>query len=165
MLLSILKGAPLWVWPLLALLIYFGLKATRQRTSFTLPIYFLPLLAIISVNAVNSLPASNYVWLAFAITYSIGAWIGFGFQKTIVLEKSGNKAVLAGEWVTFTVLMIIFWMNFFGGVTKALSPSIYGSTIFHAIFAAVAAFAAGLFLGRAIRVFKHKSTPPILSQN
>ena len=113
MLLSILKGAPLWVWPMLAFLIYFGLKATRQRTSFALPMYFLPLLAILSVNAVNSLSANNNVWFAFAIAYLVGAWIGFGFQKEIVLEKSGNKVVLAGEWVTLAVLMIVFWMNFF----------------------------------------------------
>lgn len=156
MLLSILKGAPLWVWPMLAFLIYFGLKATRQRTSFALPMYFLPLLAILSVNAVNSLSANNNVWFAFAIAYLVGAWIGFGFQKEIVLEKSGNKVVLAGEWVTLAVLMIVFWMNFFGGATKAISPDIYESSVFHMTFAAIAALAAGSFLGRAARVLTYK---------
>jgi len=153
MVLSILMGAPLWVWPLLVFLIYFGLKATRQRTAASWPIYLLTMLGLLSVNAVNTLPAAGYIWIVFGLAYLGGAIGGSRFQKTIIREKVGTKVTFAGEWLTFVVIMIVFWMNFAGGVFKAIAPDIYNGSPFHIAFATIAGLAAGSFLGRALRVY------------
>lgn len=154
MLMSILEGAPIWAWPLLVFLIYLGFKATRQRTILKLIIYLLPLLGLLSVNAVRSLPAASYIWGIFTFGYLFGAWAGFLFQKKILLKKLEKHVVLAGEWLTFVVLMAIFWMNFLVGAVKIISPEIYGLPMFHIIFSVVAALTAGSFIGRSARVFK-----------
>lgn len=151
-LLMVLTGAPLWVWPLLLFLIYFGLKATRLRTVPAWPQYVLPFLGLLSVNAINGLSPKSSIWLLFAVAYLLGAGLGFWFQRSVVLQKSGASVRLAGEWVTFVVLMIVFWMNFFGGTVKAVAPEMFSALYFHQIFATVAGLAAGSFLGRAIRV-------------
>lgn len=148
----IASGAPLWVWPLLVLLIYIGLKATRTRTVAAWPVYVLPLLGLLSVNALNGLAPISSVWGLFAVAYLIGAGTGFKFQRSVILEKTGASVTLVGEWVTFVVLMVVFWMNFVGGVMRAIAPDTYTSTEFHLIFAAFAGLAGGIFLGRAARV-------------
>lgn len=153
---SILSGAPIWVWPLLAVLIFFGLKTTRTRTVPTWPLYVLPLLGLLSVNAVNGLSPALLVWIIFAFAYLVGAGLGFKFQLGVVVKKSGASVTLAGEWVTMLVVMIVFWMNFLGGVIRVLAPDIFASTGFHLVFAATAALAAGSFLGRAMYVLTAK---------
>ncbi len=153
MLVSILSGAPVWVWPLLVFLVFFGLKATRSRETPSLPIYLLPLLGLLSLNAVNSLQGAGYLWIVFAVAYLFGALAGFGFQRHVISEKSAGRVNLKGEWITFIVLMTVFWMNFAGGVVKAISPDTYASAGFHIVFTIIAGLAAGSFIGRALRVF------------
>lgn len=162
MLISILSGAPLWVWPLLAFLVFFGLKATRSRETPSLPIYLLPLLGLLSLNAVNSLQGAGALWFVFSVAYLFGAFLGFGFQKRVIREKSAKGVSLKGEWVTFMVLMTVFWMNFTGGVVKAISPDTYASTGFHILFTVIAGLAAGSFIGRALRVFSTTASPNAL---
>lgn len=159
MLLSILNGAPIWVWPLLALLVFFGLKATRNRVTPTLPIYLLPLLALLPLNAVNSLQGAGFLWAVFGLAYVIGGLLGFAFQRRIISQKSAGRVTLRGEWVTFAVVMAVFWMNFVGGVVGAISPDTYASNGFHIMFATIAGLAAGSFIGRALRVFLTTSSP------
>lgn len=153
---SIFLGAPLWVWPLLAFLIYFGLKATSARTVVAWPLYVLPLLGLLSVNAVNGLSPSVFSWILFFLAYLVGAGAGFWFQRCIASQKTGATVTLVGEWVTLLVLMVVFWMNFLGGVMRVVAFDLFTSATFHHVFAAVAGLAAGSFLGRAIRVFSIK---------
>jgi hypothetical protein len=155
--LNFITNAPLWVWPLLALLISFGFIATRERTTLIAPLYGLPFLGILSLSAVNALTISPSVWALFFCAYIIGAWRGFVFQEGIILFKSRTHVTLSGEWVTMIVVMTIFWMNFVGGAMQAVAPTTYASTTFHVIFASIAGLTAGVFLGRALRLMTSPS--------
>lgn len=93
------------------------------------------------------------------MAYVLGAGLGYQFQRRIIIGKSAGRITLKGEWLSMAVLMMIFWMNFVGGVINAISPDIYASTAYHCVFAAVAGMAAGSFIGRALRVFFTPSTP------
>lgn len=159
MLTGILTGAPIWVWPLLVVLITLGLLASKSRTRPCLPTYLYWLLGLISLNALNALSPAPVVWMAFAAAYLLGAWLGYHFQKRIIIAKSAGRITLKGEWLSMLVLMLIFWMNFVGGVINAISPEVYASTTYHMVFATVAGLAAGTFIGRALRVFLTPSTP------
>lgn len=158
MLSGILNGAPIWVWPLLALLIGLGVLASRTRSTPTLPVYFLPLLGILSINSVNSLSPAPLIWGVFVIAYIIGIRFGFLFQNRQIVEKSNGRVTLKGEWVTLAVFMCIFWLNFVGGAVGAMSPDIYESTGFHLVFALIAGMIAGSFVGRGFSVLKAPST-------
>lgn len=155
--LSFITNAPLWVWPLLALLISFGFVATRERTTLIAPLYGLPLLGILSFNTVNGLTPDASVWVLFFGAYVIGAWYGFVFQESIILYKSRTHVTLSGEWLTMVVVMVIFWMNFVGGAMQAVAPAAYASLTFQAIFASIAGLTAGVFLGRATRLITSPS--------
>lgn len=56
---AIFAAAPVWVWPLLALLLTLGLNAMRSRSTPALPFYALPLLGLLSLRSVLSLEASG----------------------------------------------------------------------------------------------------------
>jgi len=153
MLSDILTGAPLWVWPILVGLILLGLKATKDREALCLPSFFYPLFGLISVNSVTGLRASGLVWLGFGAAYLIGAFLGNRFQGRIILGKSVKHVRLKGEWLTMAVLMVIFWMNFVGGVVAAVLPVAFASFGFKIGFALVAGLVAGSWAGRALRTF------------
>ncbi|MEQ9695682.1 hypothetical protein [Shimia sp. SDUM112013] len=154
MVISILHGAPFWVWPVLALLVWLGLRATRVRSVASWSLYVLPLAGLLSLNAVHGLNVGVAVWAVFGGGYLSGALFGRRYQAGLVLEKSGGVVRLAGEWMTLLVLMIVFWVNFAGGVAQAIAPVVYASFGFKLGFAAIAGLAAGSFLGRAIAVLR-----------
>lgn len=148
----IITGTPIWVWPLLGLLVFVGLRATRSRETMVLPLYFLPLLGVLSVMAVNRFHPGPIIWGAFAMAYLLGVGAGFGLQKKVLLEKTGHRVRLRGEWVTLGLMMVVFWMNFTGGVMRVVVPQIYNGAGFQAGFTVIAGLVAGIFLGRAVRV-------------
>lgn len=156
---NILTNAPVWIWPLLILLILIGLRASKDRSAPIWLICSLPLLGLLSLNAVNGLTPNPGIWLVFALLYLLGAVLGLGFQRRIILEKTASRVTLRGEWLTLVVLMAIFWMNFVGGFLNAVFPAVYASWVFHAIFAAAAGLSAGSFMGRAVAAIKAPVSP------
>ncbi|MCP5073819.1 MAG: hypothetical protein GY947_11070 [Rhodobacteraceae bacterium] len=153
MIYGILTNAPIWVWPLLVLLIFVGLKASKQRTTSTLPIYLLPLLVFLSLNAVSKLPSPGFIWFVFLGAYCGGAATGYLAQKRWIIAKEQKTVSLRGEWITLIAVMTLFWMNFATGVVKAISFETYNSTGFFIVFAVIAGLVSGSFAGRAYRVF------------
>ncbi len=151
---SSLAGAPPWVWPFLAFLIFVGIKATRPRTVLAWPIYILPLLGGFAVNAVNGLSPNMTTWAAFFLGYIAGIIFGYWLQAGIVIEHFGAKVSLRGEWITLAVLMAVFWLNFMSGAVSAIAPEIHNSDLFHMTFAGIAGFASGSFLGRALKTYR-----------
>lgn len=151
---QILTGAPIWVWPLLALLVFLGTKATKLRETPVILIYCLPLLGILSLRSVGSLPSPITAWSIFALSYSIGAFLGFKYQSKWVLEHKGKTVILKGEWITLVAMMSLFWANFAIGFVQATNPELLGDASFVAPFCALIGLAAGSFLGRALKVMK-----------
>ena len=154
MIAGILQNAPIWVWPLLVVLIAVGLRASRAREARTWMVYALPVLGVLAVSAVSRLPAPVWIWGVFVLAYGLGALAGFRFQGRIILHKANGVARLSGEWLTLVVLMVIFWMNFAAGFTAQVMPWVYVSIGFHSAFAMVEGLASGSFLGRAARLLR-----------
>lgn len=150
---ALFTNAPLWVWPLLALLIVVGLNAMRTRQTLALAIYGLPLLGILPLRTVAGLEAAPWVWAVFAGAYALGAVIGFRFQAPRVLAKQSGRVRLRGEALTLVAVLVIFLANFLRGVLDAVAPQALESAGFAAALAGVLALVAGSFLGRALCVF------------
>lgn len=151
---QLFTGAPIWVWPLLAVLIFVGLRARHERTVPVVLLYGLPALGILALRSTVALAAGAAIWGVFVLAYGAGIWGGYVLQKRWLLGREGNKAQLAGEGLTLLVMMVIFWANFVGGVLQAVAPEVYSNTIFHIVFVALIAVAGGSFSGRASRVWK-----------
>lgn len=152
---GILSGAPIWVWPLLIVLLFIGYKASKPRQTSVILFYYLPLLGLISINSVTSLPFQKVAWICFGIGYVAGAAGAYTLQNKWLLGKQDKTILLSGEWFTMLVLMVIFWMNFTGGMVEAVSPGVYSTQGFIALFALLVGAASGSFLGRALKVINY----------
>lgn len=151
---GVANGAPIWVWPLLIVLLFVGLRATRKRSSSIFLYYGLPFLAILSMRTVFIQPNQMTAWLCFLSAYAAGAALAYRWQSRWLVEKSGNRISLRGEWVTLITVMIIFWSNFANGMVLDIAPAAQNSLIFTAIFTATIGWASGTFLGRTLYVLR-----------
>jgi len=154
MFIDIIKGAPIWVWPLLALLIFFGYQASKDRRVPIVIICLLPLLGIISLRSIGSLPNPVFAWTSYGIGYALGSAFGYVKQASWIIAREDKMITLKGEWITMLTMMVVFWMNFASGVTKEISPQTFASDEFTVISTLVAGIVGGIFLGRAIRVVR-----------
>ncbi len=159
---QLLTGAPIWVWPLLAVLVLTGLRARKERTVPEVFIYCMPALGIIGWRSVAALPAEDWIWAVFFAGYGVGCWGGYLLQQRWLLGREGKMVHLAGEGLTLGVMMIIFWANFAGGVLQAIAPQLHGGAVFQITFVAVLACAGGSFAGRALRVWRYSGRTQLL---
>lgn len=149
---SFLAQTPFWVWPLFALLIALGLRASRTRRSPALLVYAMPALWLISVNTLLRLPQPGLVIPAHLVGYAIGAAAGLALQKRWILEKSAGSVLVKGEWLTLATMMTLFLANFVNGLVATVAPALQASGVFLALFAAFTDMASGTFGGRAVRL-------------
>ncbi|MCF6320560.1 MAG: hypothetical protein L3J32_02185 [Rhizobiaceae bacterium] len=149
----ILMGPPVWVWPLLAGLLILGLRASKTRRVPIILIYLLPLLGLISINAVVGLERQLIAWIVYFAAYGIGVFAGFAKQAKWLLAKESGRVRLAGEWITLSAMMTIFWVNFIVGTVGAVNPQLLSNAGFIAVSVGLIACASGSFLGRALRVY------------
>ncbi|MCX7560550.1 hypothetical protein OS190_13315 [Sulfitobacter sp. F26204] len=152
MFLAIIFGTPIWVWPLLAFLIGYGIRASRDRDTSVWPVYLVPLLGLITLKTIITAPGGQSVWIAYVAAYALAAVAGFGLQRRWLVEKHDRRVTLKGEWLTFAVVMILFWSNFAYGVTRAIAPDVITQVSNQVVYAVVVAFASGSLLGRALQV-------------
>ena len=152
---------PVWVWVILAGLIVIGLAATRARAVPARVFLFLPLVGVLSLVTVAQSGAVDWfgpiVWAAFAAAYGLGAGAGWRAQGRIILglaEGPGRRVRLRGEWLTFGLLMVIFWLRFVRATLEAVAPAIEQGAAGTFVFVAIAAMAAGAFLGRSLRTLR-----------
>jgi hypothetical protein len=150
----LITDAPLWVWPLFALLLLVGLRARRDREVPVFMIYALPLLSILSLRSIYVTGASGWVWGIFIVASVVGAMAGHRMQEGWVMARTGRTVHLAAESVTLLVIMTLYWSNFAGGILRDLAPEVYANAGFHAALSVVLGLFSGSFLGRALRVWR-----------
>ncbi|MEQ6203627.1 hypothetical protein ABMC88_11290 [Sulfitobacter sp. HNIBRBA2951] len=151
---GIFTGAPLFVWPLLAGLVFLGLRARQARSVPVAAFYALPLMVLLGVRTTSALPAGVWIWAVFALAYGAGAVAGFLLQARWTLGREGTRVRLSGESLTLLVVMVLFWANFVSGALEAVAPAVYLHPLFQAAFAALLAMGSGSFAGRALHVLR-----------
>ena len=151
---GILNGVPIWVWPLFLVLLFFGLRASRQRSAPVWVSYLLPLMGLLSINTAANLGNPLLVWSIFVVGYVVGLILGIILQSKWIVSKDKGRVTLAGEWMTLTTMMTIFLANFVAGTLKAVSPALYQSYGFVVVFVFLIACASGMFFGRGVQVYR-----------
>lgn len=161
MLMSVVTGAPVWVWPLLAGLLALGLHAGRDRESPVLPFYLLPLLGVSSLATAAGMSGGWPVWLGFGAAYAVGALAGYRAQGRWVRGRMPGRVALRGEWVTLSAIMLLFWSAFGWNLAAALAPQTMAALAPQLLWAVLAGVAAGSFPGRGLRVVRMPATPAL----
>ena len=148
---GILTGAPIWVWPLLAVLVWLGLRSSKQRRVPVWLVYAMPLLALTSFERILALAEKPYGLHGYLAGYALGTLGGWIGQRRWLITKSNGIVEVKGEWFTLLAVMTIFWANFVQGVLGALAPDVLAAPLYAPIFAMVIGIPGGFFLGRTAR--------------
>jgi hypothetical protein len=146
MLIQILSHTPIYVWAILAFLVWRGVNALREREITARKLCIIPLVMLaLSLQdiAVKFGPgaADMAAWLAGAALGALLAW-KFGSARTSPGGMPGSVRV-AGSPLPLLMMLAVFFTKYLASVLLAVQPALRQDTAF--AFAVCALF--GLFNG------------------
>lgn len=157
--LEIILGAPIYVWAILALLIWKGWKARRSYTISLKDLMILPLAMLVWTT--YSI-IKNYDLLAlapwmFSVSLGVGLGLVMTHKNSLRFDKKKKIIEFPGSWIPMILFLSIFSLRFCLGATYSVHPELKGS-IQLLIVENFATILSAIFLGRFIgtlKRFKH----------
>jgi hypothetical protein len=155
---QIIIHTPIWVWALLALLLWLGIKQSLPGQPSLLRITVVPLvLASLSLlgtlSAFGSAPAVMLTWLAAAIV--LAKWVLLSpLPDTTRYDIRTRTFQVPGSWVPLALMMGIFANKYFVGVALNLHPELAHEAVFTLGFSALYGAFSGVFAARAARLWR-----------
>ncbi len=150
----VVSNIPLFVWPLFALLVFVGLRASKPRVMPIAVFYGLPFIGLAALPTLMRFGLSAHVLVTFLAAFAVGALQGFNLQKRLITSIENSRITVKGEWFTMIAVMTIFFSNFALGTINAVKPELAASQIFITAFLCLVGFCSGTFFGRSLQVIK-----------
>jgi hypothetical protein len=158
---SVLKNTPVWVWGLLAALIWLGLTQVRARTASLKRIVIFPvamtLMALVSMaTSFGNSPTIGYVMLAWLV--AAGAMVALIGSTSAPAGTSYDATTrtfaMRGSWVPMVIILGIFLTKYVVGVETAMNPGLARDGEYTLIVGALYGVFSGVFAGRAARLLR-----------
>lgn len=155
--LNTLQNTPWWVYGVLLLLCYYGIKAlSPARESKTSLLVTPPILLVYSLYSLNltlNPPLSLSGWLIALLIGSLAALLIFS-RKGIELDDSQTGLILPGSIKTLMLYLLFFAVNYYFGYQAAVHPELSVTLQMVLLKACASGFASGLFCGRTIKLYR-----------
>jgi hypothetical protein len=155
---QIITRTPIWVWALLALLIGLGYQQSKTRVLGLRRVMVIPavltLLSILgTVSAFGSSPQVLFTWLAAA---SLLAFVVLQLPLSAGhrFDPQTSKLHVLGSWVPLALMMGIFANKYVVGVALSMHPELAQNATFTLAFSALYGAFSGVFIGRAVRLWR-----------
>lgn len=141
---SILAGAPLWVWGALAYLLFIGMRATKNRILHPLKLFLMPIIFMV-INYKLIFLGNNFG--SYMICLITGSWIGFmiALKKSIKIFHDIKRIELPGNYYTIVLLILFFIGKYILGYLGATQPSM--AIKYTIIDTSISGLLSGYFLG------------------
>ncbi|MFJ2988070.1 DUF6622 family protein [Collimonas sp. NPDC087041] len=156
MLAQIISHTPLWVWALLAFLVYRGLLASVDREVTLRKISVIPLVMLaLSWQGMSAIfgitPLTALCWCASAAVAAALNWRLFRSDRVIPYPERG-VLFQRGSWLPLVLMMGIFVTKYTVAVLIAVQPQLAHESAFVATVCALYGIFNGMFIGRLLRV-------------
>jgi len=156
MLQQILTHTPLWVWAVLAFLLYRGLLASADREIalkriFVIPVVMLALALQGIVSGFGAVPAAAAVWFACMLAGTALAWRAFDFGS-VRIDAARRMIFQRGSWMPLLLMMGIFCTKYAVGAALSLQPRLAQQLWFAVSVCALYGLFNGIFFGQALRI-------------
>jgi hypothetical protein len=153
---KIIIHTPLWVWALLAFLIYRGIRSAADREIKFGRVFIIPLVMLgLSLHGIASTFGTGaeamLVWLLFAIAAGLLAWHFSGY-RTIMADPARGVIVQPGSWTPLMLIMGIFFTKYVVAVTLVLHPQYRQHAVFVTAICALYGVFNGIFIGSLLRI-------------
>jgi hypothetical protein len=154
MLQQILIHTPVYVWAILAVLVWRGVAALREREMTVRSLFIVPIVMLaLSLQDVLMKFGSNTValgaWAAAAAGSALLVW-KFGRSRTAPGATPGS-VIVRGSWAPLAMMMAIFFTKYAASVLLAVAPHARQDVLVVAGVCALFGVFSGSFLGRLAR--------------
>ena len=156
--LPILQGAPLWVWALLALLLFLGIRSLRTRAVPVASLVALPL-AFFGLSVTNLLPFDQLspirigVWVAALLVGMIPGWFVVPPAR-IAIDRPRRRITVPGSVVPLILMLAAFAGGFYFGYLFARYPELKTDPTTLAAASTYRGLMSGYFLVQTLRLFR-----------
>jgi hypothetical protein len=146
---TLITHTPLYVWPLLLLLIWGGLQARKtHKVTYRSLLIFPTIMLIWSLYAALS-QASLFSLSLWAVSILLGVFFGYLTVRRIPLhfDKESKILVIPGSYIPLILFLSIFALRYTLQATHALVSGFIGTPSYF-LLEAGATLISGMFLGR-----------------
>lgn len=158
---------PVWVWALLAFLIFIGVRSLKAAT---MPLWRLALLpSVFLVWGLASLlatfkptPLSLGAWLA---AFLVGGAIGYAMmgRRNVAVDRPNRAVTLPGSPANLVMILLIFCTKYAFGYLQATRGGIVHDPAFILANLGVSGLLTGILAGRFFRLWQlYAGTPAVL---
>ncbi|KAA9000606.1 hypothetical protein FJU30_10290 [Affinibrenneria salicis] len=157
-----MRHTPSWVWVVLLLLIYSGLKARRPRRQTQLRLLLLPAIFLVwgLVSIFLALPAWGAGLVGFAAAFVLCGALSWRLNKDVgYYDASGGQYVRAGTGWPLVVMLLTFAGRYYCAIQLAWEPTLATSAVFCALSGIVGGFSAGFFAAGSGRLLMQRYYP------
>jgi hypothetical protein len=151
---QIVSHTPVYVWALLAFLIYRGWLASQDRETSLRKVALIPLVMVgLSVTSINGNgPLGDGLWGLWALGAVASAAAIWQFsRREIMVNRAAGTVLQRGSWMPLALMVAIFVTKYTVAVMSAMHPELPHSVPFAASVAVLYGVFNGLFLGRLAR--------------
>lgn len=147
-----IRGAPVWVWPLFAFLVYLGVRGLKPGRASLLRLAILPLVfLILSIHSLITRfgvsTATLVVWLpCLGVGAALGLWLTA--RLNAVADRARGVVRTPGSVIPLAVTLVIFVMEYTMGYTAARWPEMVADPRYVTISLALSGLLVGVLLGR-----------------
>jgi multisubunit Na+/H+ antiporter MnhC subunit len=157
---QILTHTPLWVWALLAFLIYRGLNAMQPRMITPSRALILPLVFL--VWGLSGLINSRSLVLDLALAlFVVGALVGLAAGSALAtltpaprLDQQAGALAMPGSPIPLAMIVTAFVIKYVGAVALAMASDPATQAEIAGALALIGGAFAGLFWGRTLALFR-----------
>ncbi len=152
---QIIQHTPLYVWAILALLMYRGLAASKQRQTSIKKLYIIPVvMLLLSLQGMySSFGLSGWAPLAWLSGAAAGAALAWYLIDPANISADPQQGMIhqPGSWAPLMLMMAIFCMKYLVAVILAMNPARQHQLVFVIPVCALYGLFSGIFLGNLLR--------------
>lgn len=157
---TVLKSTPVWVWGLLAGLIWLGLSQARDRTAGLARVTIMPVVMTGlslwgTISAFGNSPMFGYVMLAWMFTAAVALAVitPMAVPPGTVYDPATRTYAMRGSLVPLALILGIFLTKYVVGVELAMKPTLAQDGEYTLIVGALYGLFSGIFSGRTARLW------------
>lgn len=151
---QIISHTPVYVWALLAFLIYRGWLASQDRETSLLKVAVIPLVMLgLAVSGIGTAgPLGEAVWAIWGLGAAASAAAIWTLStREISVNRAAGTLQQRGSWMPLCLMIAIFATKYTVAVLSAMHPEVARSLPFAASITLLYGVFNGLFLGRLAR--------------
>lgn len=165
--LIIIRHTPVWVWILLAYLIYAGIKARQPRQQSLLRLLILPIVFLYwgASSILHTLNIREAAIAGFLLALAVGVILGWISGKNAGVYRSDiQRFERRGSSVPLVLMLLTFCLRFYFSVQLAWFPGLADNLVFCVLSGVVGGITGGIFSGITLRLLNQMRTPHTASR-